>query len=207
MEIETFVKKWIEGHLFSDLERMSVAQVDETTQAGGCDYPMLMTICAAIELLGGLLQGSRFDTKAESAYRYFHDYWENYLADFNPIYKEYSAQIYPLLRQGLAHPFIADESIKVIKEAGDLHFKLQNTSDSPRLFYIGTNNLYRDLRGSFETFFQPELTDNHDIRQRLQAGLEKMFLSYGRTKHRQRIEAMAMFAPQTEPAFGVAMAG
>ena len=67
MTIDEFLHTFVEGYLFHDLKAMNAIPQKPN---GGCSYPMVATVIAGMELLGGLLLPAEpvFSTRSGNEY-------------------------------------------------------------------------------------------------------------------------------------------
>ncbi|TAK33904.1 MAG: hypothetical protein EPO21_11290 [Chloroflexota bacterium] len=172
MDIKQFLERFVEGYLFADLDNMAKIKVDGD---GNCGYPMVMTVLAGIELLGtltypyplGLEQPSSveagMDEEASSfGNTQFSWYWKHFLTRTDPhCYKvkgDISSAIRSLLRNGLAHTFLAKPGIEVRKFQPASHMK----SGASRLI-IDATKFAEDFKQSYWKSIRPIVSGKQAI--------------------------------------------
>lgn len=148
--LDEFLAHHVEKYLFYDIGFME--RDDET--GGGVGYPMLTTCCAGIEFLGALRSKSRFQAHNKGS-QYFTDYWQACLYPSPSAYNSFHAQVYQLVRHGIAHSFFTKGSIGVVRKQPALHF----TRDANGLLLIDAVQLGRDLIASYLAHVKPVLSD------------------------------------------------
>lgn len=153
MTIEDFLKRFVEGYLFHDLENMVTLKPLKGQDDGAAGYPMIMTTLAGVELLGGLISPTPFNQYDGN--NYFLDYWDRCLSITNPDYENLGKLFRQLVRHGLAHSFLAKHGVFVTK--------METNSTSPKFqidlqrkeIYIDCIQFFLDFKKSYETFIQP----------------------------------------------------
>jgi hypothetical protein len=108
MELPAFLEQVVEGYLLADLDSLQRAE-PRADGHGACVYPMVMTTCAGIELLGKLSTGG---DRAKG----FTHYWSTYL--YNNRSEHEGTVIYQAVRHGLAHLFLAKSNVQIRKSDG-----------------------------------------------------------------------------------------
>ena len=185
MTIEDFIDHNLTGYLFSDLDTMANFELLEGRKYGGVNYPMLMTILAGIELLGALVnpRGSVKkinNKKVIEGDAHFVHFWQRYLSEDNLKYKGLNNLFYHLLRNGIAHTFIAKHNIYVYKSSPH-HLSYEITK--PELV-VGCKEFAKDLKTTYEKRIVPILSvkneKNPDIisRGRMQSNLDDLLDFY-----------------------------
>ena len=115
MKIEDFFRQYIEGYLLGDLENMSTLGPLKGKNYGAVGYPMMSTVLAGMELLGGLLMPNLKPFDPRKGESYFLHYWDNYFAVENPTYASLGLLFRRLARHGINHVFLAKQGILVDK--------------------------------------------------------------------------------------------
>jgi hypothetical protein len=155
--IDDFLKRFVEGYLFHDLDNIATLKALEGHDDGAAGYPMIATIMAGIELLGGLVSQSSFSNTAGNGY--FLDYWNKCLAVTNADYKNLGELFRKLIRHGLAHTFLAKHGILVTKRDPKIHaptFKVDRVRNE---LTIDCVDFYNDFKKSYYEHIQPLIFD------------------------------------------------
>lgn len=171
--ILSYLSNVVEGYLFCDLKNMSTIKPEDGEVYGGVGYPMIMTVCAGIELLGGLLTKKNFNKYDGD--EYFINYWNSYLTETDPCYFGYAKDIYELARHGIAHAFITKPGILITKQYSPLAKvglnKHYNQVD------IDCIKFYKDFEKSYIQLLKPKL---ESLQQVMQKNLDKMLTDYSK---------------------------
>jgi hypothetical protein len=155
MDLEDFLKRFVEGYLFHDLDNMATLTVPAGQDDGAAGYPMISTTASGIELLGGLLSQQPFSTGNSSGNAYFLDYWNRCLSVTNSDYQNLGELFRKLVRHGLAHTFLAKHGILVTKRNPAIHaptFKIDTTRQE---LIIDCVDFYNDFKRSYQEHIQP----------------------------------------------------
>jgi hypothetical protein len=169
--MKDFLKHHVEGYVFGDLENMAKLTALPSGN-GAAGYPMVATICSAIELLGLLVETTDISTwQTWYGGKHFTTYWEKHLYPNEPESKVATA-IYKLVRHGLAHTAITKGySIVVKKWDGKSHLCFDSGSDQVSLDPV---RMYQDLKDSYDGSFQKFIAgDEVRIEKRVVALLDK----------------------------------
>lgn len=191
-DVRQFLKRVIDGYLLADLDNMAGIRVQGD---GNCGYPMVMSVLAGMELLGALTFPHPFDpdkARAEGkdvGKEHFGWYWKHFLAQTPGTTSGYSTRgdmsglIRTLIRNGLAHVFLAKPGIEVRKAEPALHM----TSQAPGTLFVDCTQFATDFRRSYETYVrpilegQPRRIKDHTISlQTMQAQLGRMTQHYSK---------------------------
>ncbi|HUD44300.1 MAG TPA: hypothetical protein VMR41_02025 [Patescibacteria group bacterium] len=151
MSIDDFLKQFVEGYLFGDLESMSKVSVPAGQSFGGVGYPMVATVLAGIELLGQLLMPNTDSFNPNSGNDYFLNYWDNY---FSKQYVEYTGLgrlFRQLMRNGIAHTFVAKPGIFVEKGTN----RQMSIDTTKQEIYIDCNVFFKEFENSYLKLVQP----------------------------------------------------
>lgn len=141
-----FTKQFIEGYIFGDLETMSQCKdVPNGKNYGMVGYPMLGTIMAGMELMGGLLLPSTARYNPNDMRPNFCNYWDNCFVKEYPQYAGLGNLFYSLIRNGIAHVFIAKYGVTVNKLAGPAILIDQSKQE----IFINPNELYKEFEISY----------------------------------------------------------
>lgn len=177
--LDEFLKRNVEGYLLGDIKSMSGPQ-----PAGGCGYPLLMTVCSGIELLGALSSNLAQPFKTHGmGDKYFLDYWENALYPKDPL-RAAGEVVYQLVRHGLAHSFVTKGDVLVINEAGKPHF-----TQTAAGVVINSNHLASEFTRSYhDEFVAKRLATNR-------AAMEKRFGEVWNEYEKQAKKLWHLLAP------------
>ncbi len=148
MSIDSFLSQFIDGYLLSDLETMSHDNVAAGKEYGAVGYPMMTTILAGMELLGGLLLPSekKFDPDHGGHDKFLH-FWDYYFCTQFPAYKGLGGLFYSLIRNGVAHTFIAKHGI-VIHKFSKQSIKVDLGAKE---VYVDPNVFFEEFRDTYHT--------------------------------------------------------
>ena len=102
----------LDRYLLPDLRRLRSLPPDETG-AGACLYPLALTLMAAIEFSGTLLDKAAYNIKKNE--HYFTIYWQRCLFKGRPVAQDAGA-VYNLLRHGLAHLYLPKGNLGVVRD-------------------------------------------------------------------------------------------
>lgn len=178
MTIEEFLKRFIEGYLFHDLESMSEITLPEGQDDGAAGYPMIATILAGMELLGGLLIPNTDPFDPDRGNDYFLNYWNNYFVQQNPAYTGLGRLFRQLARNGIAHTFVAKPGIFVEKEGN----KQMSIDSSRQEIYINCNVFYKEFEDSYLKLVKPivngTVVSPSTSKANMQAHLDSLSLGY-----------------------------
>jgi hypothetical protein len=143
---EDFLKQIVEGYLFGDIESLKKAGAGPDGN-GGCNYPLLMTVIAGIELLGNLVSPEPYKPwKGDLNRARFAEFWEKYVYRGDQTRADAGKWIYDLARNGLAHTFVVGGPIKIAKGERANHLKKK----SDRSVYVDASQLADDLRIGYD---------------------------------------------------------
>jgi len=145
MSVHNFLREFIEGSLFNDLETMQHAKpLDPTAQWGHLAYPIVMTCSAGIEVLGVLT--SEEDPSRSKAN--FCHYWRTYLYPDPGPKREAAEAVYVLARCGITHSFAA--KLPSVEKGTGRHLIHQNG-----VLIIDCLQLAEDFKRSYRDHIQP----------------------------------------------------
>ncbi len=188
-DLGEFLQWNVEGYLFKDLEAMQPISAPGT-DGGGVGYPMLITTFAGIELLGGLVSGSEFNTNAGGVY--FKKFWADYLYP-GANAEEAGDALYQLARHGLAHGFVVKGSIAVGKDHPGWHLK-RNADD---VIYVDVAKLADDLIACYRTKVKP-LSESSPSREKMTdwlTGMERAYAAKAESLGAARFFELAQIPP------------
>ena len=151
MNRENFFQRIIDDYLFLDLKNMSELTQKEGEGGGAASYPMLAACVSGMELLGGLLYKKDYSHTRD--WNYFEYYWNEYLIKINPAYEPYGKMFWDLVRNGVAHTYIAKAAITVTKENPANHLVFHGKNK----FNIDCTEFYKDFLKSYESLVKPKL--------------------------------------------------
>lgn len=106
MRIDDFLRQYVDGYLFADLETLKAAGPPAPAADGHVGYPLFTACAAGIELLGFLVSDGRVAFKDRKPSENFVEYWKAYLYPDEPRAGAGMA-IFQLVRNGVAHMFTA----------------------------------------------------------------------------------------------------
>lgn len=151
MNIDDFLKQFVDGYLLGDLQSMAAVVVPSGKIYGGVGYPMVATTLAGMELLGELLMPNTDPFDPNQSNVYFLNYWDNYFVQCNPAYTGLGRIFRQLMRNGISHTFVAKPGIFVEKGTNR-----QMSIDTKRQeIYIDCNVFFREFEDSYLRFVRP----------------------------------------------------
>ena len=173
MDINKFLEQFVEGYLFCDIESMLKIELEDGQKYGACGYPVVMSVLAGMELLGGLLSKNTFDKYAGD--KCFDNYWDNYFCIFDHKYKISGIKklVRGLIRHGLAHNSITKQGIFIGKDGSVTHWHLDKEKSQ---LFIDFSKFYKDFRASYNKFIK----NNPSIRSEMQIRLNEMIKEYSK---------------------------
>lgn len=156
-DVKSYLEPYIDGYLLCDLESIAYT-IPSDKHPGAAGYPLILTICAGMELLGALLRPSIKDKfNEDDGIKYFGHYWKHYLSKVDPEYEKYGEVARTLIRNGLAHLFMTKPRIGVVKSNPQYHLKKVEGH-----LIIDAVKLYEDFKKSYIDYAKPVLLDNQD---------------------------------------------
>lgn len=144
----------IDGYLFHDLKNMAEVEQKKGENGGGVGYPMLATCVSGMELLGGLLYNEDYSHKEDRIY--FEHYWNEYLVKAHPAYKSFARLFWSLVRNGVAHTYMAKTAITVTKGQKEHHLIFY---DNNTKLNIDSLEFYKDFLESYKSQVKPKLSN------------------------------------------------
>jgi hypothetical protein len=197
MEIEKFLEQFVEGYLFRDLE--SMASLPDRGRYGNCGYSMVLVACTGIELFGALT----YERGRQQGDTYFNAFWAT-LYKTQPARAELGELVRKLVRDGIAHVFIARPNVTVWKQ-GDAQTHL--TTDANGFFNIDALCLFEDLKRAYHSEIRPRL-EFGAARARLQARLDILRAQATSVSERPLfVEAAGKLPVEPHPAFPIIPSG
>lgn len=151
MVIEDFFNHFVEGYLLGDLESMAEVVVPVGKIYGGVGYPMVATTLAGMELLGELLMPNTNPFNPYLGNSYFLNYWDNYFVQQNPAYTGLGMLFRQLMRNGIAHTFVAKPGIFVEKGTN----RQMSIDTSRQEIYIECNVFFKEFEESYLKLVKP----------------------------------------------------
>jgi hypothetical protein len=172
VSIDEFLAQFVDGYLLSDLQAM--ADVKPDSPLGGVGYPMVVTTLSGIELLGNLLLPVSTEAAGNPSHRgnqCFLYYWDEYLTAERPIYQGLGRAFRQLVRNGVAHTFVAKGNIYVPRN-GPYDLRVNRTTNCLAIDCI---RFFRDFETSYQNRVRPivdgtaqgALTTKEDMQARL----------------------------------------
>lgn len=186
MLVSAFAEKVIEGYLFKDLENMVELQPKPGQDKGAVGYPMIMTICSGIEVLGALLYPNPIKKLTNNIGRdHFRHYWDNYLvAHKSSVYLGLAELVYSLVRHGVAHSFIAKGGVLVYKPRPSTiipeNLRHMNVDVSRQTISINPVEFFKDFSNSYFGLIKPIIFSSarNPLKNDMQARLNELLSSY-----------------------------
>jgi len=121
-----FLATYVEGYLLEDVRRLVDVRPATGMTTGACGYPLVMTVCSGVELLGALCSDKKLifrgkKKEPEFAQNNFVRYWRKHMYPQVPHLRRVGRGIYALVRNGLAHSFLKKGPVVVVKggQGGD----------------------------------------------------------------------------------------
>lgn len=166
VEIEKFLKLFVEGYLFHDLRKMDEITLGHGEVYGKACYPMLASVAAGIELLGYLTSDEPLATETTDPKRAEHQandhftyYWANYLSKVNKRYKPFVELFRELVRNGLAHMFLAKPGVFVDK---GLNSPIPHLATNGQVVFVNCTIFAADFVQSYNHFVRPIVFDGRE---------------------------------------------
>lgn len=172
-QLQEYLEKYIDGYLFCDLKSIAT-KIPANLHPGAAGYPMILTMCAGMELLGALLRPTLKDKfNEDQGIKYFGHYWKYYLSKTNPEYKKYGEIARTLVRNGLAHLFMTKPNIGIVKSNPRLHLKKVEGH-----LVIDCVRLFEDFKKSYEDHAKPVILDGKEGTQLASNRLHQIMAQY-----------------------------
>lgn len=155
MLIQDFLSQFVEGYLFHDLDSMEKITLPPGQNDGAVGYPMIATSLAGMELLGWILMPGNvnFDP-ARGGNSYFLNFWDNYLAKQYPRYANLGKLFRKLMRNGIAHNFVAKSGI-IVQKGSNLAVTIDTTRQE---IYIDCIVFCQEFRDTYQILVEPVLS-------------------------------------------------
>ncbi len=138
MTVDEFLTRHVDRFLLDDLETMAAMPAD--TGPGSLGVPMVLTVFAGCELLGGMLSSG---TKRSA----FVSYWVERL--YPGADRAGAEALYRMVRDGVGHAFIATPGLRVTRSRDERH--LTRDGDA---YVIDALSLHDDFRASYSAVRQ-----------------------------------------------------
>lgn len=156
MEINLFLKQFIEGYLFCDVEEMLKIEIKESQKYGKCGYPIMMSVLSVMELLGNLTCKTTlksFNEDKSQGSRNFEEFWNSYFCLCNPKYKgSQEKDVFRLLiRNGLAHSYLTLPGIYITVGNPEQHWGIDYSKNE---IYIDAKEFYNDFKKTYESLIK-----------------------------------------------------
>jgi hypothetical protein len=148
--LRDFLKKYVEDYLLEDLASLDGVQPVAGKATGACGYPLVMTVCSGVELLGGLCSAEKLKFREKGfAQDNFLRYWEEHMYPRDPHLQRAGPGVYALIRNGVAHSFLKKGPIVVFKgfRGGDA---LTAAPGTPRQVFVNATQLAADFDRSYK---------------------------------------------------------
>lgn len=172
-QLQEYLDKYIDGYLLADLESIAT-RIPSNLHPGAAGYPMILTLCAGMELLGALLRPPNKEKfNEDDGIRYFGHYWKHYLSKVNPEYEQFGEVARTLVRNGLAHLFMTKPRIGVVKSNPKLHLK--QVEDH---LVLDAVQLYEDFKKSYLEYAKPGILDGKEGTQLASNRLRQIMAKY-----------------------------
>lgn len=180
MDIKDFLKQFVEGYLFHDLENLAKIELTVTQNSGALNYPMVLSILSGMELLGFILSTDNkpFSGDTNSGNKYFENYWKNYFSVQEPKYKPLGNVFRQLIRHGIAHTFLTKHGVYISK---GLNNKIQINASEKKI-YFDSIVFFREFVDSYNNLVRPIIDetgqDNKTSISKMQFKLKSMVEEY-----------------------------
>lgn len=217
MQIDRFLEQFVEGYLFHDLRMMREIRASVPGGYGESSYPMLLSIMAGMELLGCLLSRRPFVTAdedpkgaSEQSNKHFSNYWHRYLSASSPRYKHYCDIFRVVVRNGLAHMFVAKPGVVVNKgPLGDWRHLATDTQH--QTLFIDCLQLHSDFEKSYFDKVRPIVfegkPDGRASKESMQDRLNELIGAYSRESYTAFENFRLKIIEETNPAKIASSAG
>jgi hypothetical protein len=168
-EIEQFLNQFLEGYLFEDIKSV-IKHIPNNLHPGAAGYPIIMSVCSGIEMLGTFVQGKEEEPFGYDKHlNYFGHYWVHYLSKINPEYRQYVSLARELVRNGLAHTYATKMFVGVTRRDQSLHLKAYNG-----VIVIHADSFYQDFQRSYFEVVKPLLLPTGQLHQLASKRLAEM---------------------------------
>src|SRR4051794_14911172 len=127
MEIEDFLKLFVDQYLLRDLASMAAVS-PPPGETGACGFSMVLVTLAGCEMLGSITYPRPF--RPSEGGRHFAHFGGDALSPTAPVRADLAETIYKLVRHGLAHAFITKPRILVTKTAGTVNHHCRQADGS-----------------------------------------------------------------------------
>jgi len=138
--VKDFLEHYIDKYLMHDVADM----MRPHAQIG---YPLLMTVFAGMELMGGLLDTSTFKMAGKGD-KYFVLYWRKFLYPPPSSRSGLALDVYKRMRNGIAHGFMVTGKVAVTTADPQRHLAV----DANGVFYIDAVQFAKDFIESYARF-------------------------------------------------------
>jgi hypothetical protein len=156
MEIEDFLKRFIDQYLLRDLASMAAVS-PPPGETGACGFSMVLVALAGCELLGSITYPKPF--RPLEGRRHFAHFWRSAMYPTDAVRADLAETIYKLVRHGLAHAFITKPRILVTKTAGTVNHLCRQPDGSLTVDCLA---LAHDFRRGYEQFVLARMSTPSD---------------------------------------------
>ncbi|PWU24076.1 hypothetical protein C5B42_00680 [Candidatus Cerribacteria bacterium 'Amazon FNV 2010 28 9'] len=153
MTIKQFLSRHVEGYLFKDLRTMMRVKLRKGQKIGGVGYPVVASILAGMEMLGGILQNGKGFKTTTSTTKFFH-YWNNFFIKDSPKYSDYGNAFWKLIRNGVSHTYLTKTGIWVIRGNSSEHLRIYKDGSDYYLM-VDIYEFFTDFVNSYNNQVRP----------------------------------------------------
>jgi hypothetical protein len=171
MTIEEFFTQFVDGYLLNDLKSMADVTVPAGQTSGGVGYPIVTTTLAGMELLGELLMPNTDAFDGNKGNDYFLNYWDNYFAVQNSAYTGLGRLFRQLMRNGIAHTFVAKPGV-MVEKGTNRQMSIDRTRQE---IYIDCNVFYKEFEDSYLKLVRPILDGSASARATTKDNMQTRF--------------------------------
>ncbi len=148
--IELFAN--LDKYFISDLESMGELKNEWASSDGRMNFPMMLVIIIAMELLGRIFADKKLRNKEA-----FLSFWDNFFVKKNTNYKGLGEIFYESIRNGMAHSFFPKSGIYVTKmNRGNITKKRDGRLN------VDVITFYKDFKNVYDAL-KEELVNNEKI--------------------------------------------
>jgi len=152
---------------------------------------MVASALAGMELLGGLLSSpALFNTAPPSGNGYFLSFWDKHLCEIEPRYLGLGSLVRALIRNGVAHTFVAKGGIGIVKGKDGQPAAEHLATDGKTFLCIDAVRFYLDFNQTYNQRIKPLSTS-------MQANLDEMERLY-QEDTKKRFAALPTGVPVTQ---------
>lgn len=187
-DFDTYVEKYIEGYLFSDLGTI-INDVSADKHPGNLAYMFMTALCSAMEFNGLLLQkGDPVKEGRVDASTGFGHYVKHYLEKIDPNYAVIRELGPRLIRNGIAHAYATKGRVAITRvgERKTSHLIRYTTDET---LVINANYLYEDFKRSYMDYAKPKMITDGELRERVISHYESIRNVYKEEVEKARSES------------------